>query len=95
MKCKHCGKEIESVLLDKFNNYDGCDSYIEHQFYEADYDACVIETDENWCGYGQSEDEMRDSIKCPNCHKFPFDEEDIQIAEVIRIICFKKSDDEV
>lgn len=38
MKCKHCGKEIESVLLDKFNNYDGSDRLktLNLQRYEQD-----------------------------------------------------------
>lgn len=94
MKCEKCGWNIDSVMVDMFN-YDGSDGDVRHYFTEAEHDAVVIETDRNWAGYELSEDEMLDSITCPHCHQFPFISTEIQIYDVVRIVCFKQEEAQI
>ena len=36
-----------------------------------------------------TEEEMRERIECPYCKQFPFGSEEIQVYDVVRIVCFK------
>ena len=102
MKCAKCGKEITSISTSRFA-YDGSDynttlGIEEHE----DYNAVIMETDSNWTGYELTEEEMRERLCCPFCNQFPFDSNEIQIYDVVRIVCFKselptekEKDDEV
>lgn len=87
MKCRNCGVKIDSVLIDVFN-YDGSDSQIRVNFEEYPENAKVIVADKNWCGYGLTEKEQIERILCPYCKKFPFKIKEVQVHELIHIVCF-------
>lgn len=91
MKCEKCGKEISTLLIDRFN-YDGSDSYCRYPITEYEKDAVTVDADHNWTGDELTEEEQKDTIKCPHCNQFPFISEEIQVEEIVRIICFKRSD---
>ena len=42
--------------------------------------------------YELSDEEQKDRICCPYCNRFPFISEEIQIEEIVRIICFKRGE---
>lgn len=90
MKCEKCGNEISFISTSRFS-YDGSD-YDDTIGIEEDehYNAVIMETDRNWTGYELSEEEMRERIECPHCRQFPFGSEEIQVCDVVRIICFKQ-----
>ena len=90
MKCEKCGQEISNLLVDVFR-YDGSDTFDLHPLYECDENAAYIETTQNWTGYEVSEDEMRDTIVCPHCKRFPFKSTEIQVYDVVRVVCFKEA----
>ena len=89
MKCEKCGKGITHITTSRFS-YDGSD-YDDTIGIEEDehYNAVIMETDRNWTGYELTEEEMRERIECPYCKQFPFGSEEIQIYDVVRIVCFK------
>ena len=89
MKCEKCGKDITHITTSRFS-YDGSD-YDDTIGIEEDehYNAVIMETDKNWTGYELSEEEMRERIECPYCKQFPFGSEEIQVYDVVRIVCFK------
>lgn len=47
------------------------------------------ETTQNWTGYDLSEEEMLETITCPHCKQFPFKSKEIQVYDVVRVVCFK------
>lgn len=89
MKCGKCGKDITHITTSRFS-YDGSD-YDDTIGIEEDehYNAVIMETDRNWTGYELTEEEMRERIECPYCKQFPFESEEIQVYDVVRIVCFK------
>ena len=91
MICEKCGKKIDSLLIDRFN-YDGSDSLCEYPITEYEENAVTVDVDHNWTGYELSDEEQKDSICCPYCNRFPFISEEIQIEEIVRIICFKRDE---
>lgn len=91
IKCKCCGREINYVNVDLFD-IQGSDSFERLPLYECDDNAVYIEPGQIWTGYELSEEEQIDTIECPYCNKFPFNEKDIQIEDVVRVVMFK--DDE-
>lgn len=90
MKCEKCGKDLSYLYLNKFNR-DGSDYFIQHYFEECPVNAVVVETDSNWTGYGLNEEDQKDTIICPHCKQFPFDREEIQTYEIVKIVMFKKN----
>ena len=92
MKCAKCGKEITSISTSRFS-YDGSDyeDTLGIEEYD-DYNAVIMETDKNWTGYELTEEEMRESMRCPHCRQFPFGSNEIQIYDVVRIVCFKSNE---
>ena len=92
MKCEKCGKEIDSLLVDCFN-YDGSDSCYRFPITEYEEDAVTVDVDRNWTGYELSEEEQVDRLSCPHCKQFPFESKEVQIQEIVHIICFKKGSD--
>lgn len=88
MKCEKCGKEIENLLVDTFLR-DGSDTDIEQPIIECEHNAAYIETTQNWTGYDLSEEEMFETITCPHCKQFPFKSTEIQVYDVVRVVCFK------
>lgn len=90
MKCEKCGQKIDNLLVDVFR-YDGSDAFDKHPVFECEEDAAYIETTQNWTGYGQSEEEMLDTIICPHCKQFPFKSTEIQVHDVVRVVRFKEA----
>ena len=93
MKCEKCGKEFDRILIDIFD-HNGCDSANSIYYAECEENAVVIETDNAWVGYGLSEEERPDTIACPHCKKFPFKHKEIQVCEIVRVVCFKSEESE-
>lgn len=91
IKCKCCGRELNYVNVDLFD-IQGSDSFERLPLHECDDNAVYIEPGQIWTGYELSEEEQIDTIKCPYCNKFPFNEKDIQVEDVVRVVMFK--DDE-
>lgn len=87
--CEKCGAKISFLEVDVFN-YDGSDSCRDTTFEEFDVNAIVVDLDKNWTGYELSEEEMRETITCPSCHKWPFKSEEIQIYEFVRVVMFRQ-----
>ena len=91
VKCEKCGKEIHSLIINIFN-YDGSDSGYELPIAEYEQDAVTVDVNHNWTGDELSEEEQKDTISCPYCKQFPFVSEEIQTYNIVRIICFKRSE---
>ena len=90
MKCKKCGEEIKEIRTNIFNR-DGSDSYYDFSIKQVPHNAVYFETDTSWTGYELSDEERKESIKCPYCKKYPFDDKvEIQTYEILRVVCFKK-----
>lgn len=89
MKCEKCGKEMYLLNVDVFDCY-GSDADVPHM-YDEEQDECavVIDTTPNWTGYELSEEEMMETITCPHCGKFPFNHKEVQVYDIVRIVCFK------
>ena len=87
MICEKCGKQINNLLIDTFL-YDGSDTDISHDIQE-DETAVWFETTQNWAGYELTEEEQRERIICPYCKQFPFKHQEVQVIDVVRVICFK------
>ena len=96
MRCEKCGLETNRLCISMFNR-DGSDSdylpLIEAVDAPADEeggcDVVIIETTRNWTGYELSAEEMMEDIRCPRCGEFPFKHKEVQVYEVVRIVCFK------
>ena len=91
MKCEKCGQEINTLLVDVFQR-DGSDDFDEHPVFECEENAAYIETTPNWTGYELSEEEMIDTIACPHCKQFPFQSKEVQVYDVVRVVCFKEGE---
>lgn len=92
MKCEKCGAEIDHLMANTFCR-DGSDAPIPVPLVEVEGEQCVwVDTDANWTGYGLTEEEMPDSLKCPVCGEFPFESQEIQVYEIVRAVMFKKED---
>lgn len=92
MKCQKCGKEIDQFEVNVFN-LDGTDSWIKRDFAEAEEaDGVFVDLGRAWTGYDFDADdpEVRDSIRCPECHEFPFILELVEKYEISRVLMFKK-----
>lgn len=88
MVCEKCGKELDYLSVDFFNR-EGADNFEKTYITEQDEDAVVMDLNQNWTGYGLSEEEMPETIECPHCHQFPFKSKEIQVYEIVRVVCFK------
>lgn len=89
MKCEKCGQEIDCLLVDEFN-YDGSDSDKLKPIVECEEDAAYVETTSNWTGYELTEEEARETLRCPRCRKFPFHNQELQVYDIVRVVCFKE-----
>lgn len=90
MKCEKCGFEMEHLKINKFD-HNGSD----YEWYEAincvdeETGAVVFETDRSWTCYELEEEEMIEGIRCPNCGEFPFEHKEVQVYDIVRVVCFK------
>ena len=89
VKCNNCGKELKEVEISVFN-YDGSDSTVKEEIEEVPENAVLIRTNPNWCGYELDEEEQIEDIQCPYCKKFPFKVKEVQVYNVVHIVCFKE-----
>ena len=92
MKCEKCGHEIKTLLVNFFN-HDGDDSFYA-QLFEEDEGVVIVDANQNWTGYDLSEEEMAETILCPNCKQFPFKNPEIDAYNVVRVVCFKADAEE-
>ena len=88
MKCERCGHETDSLSVLTFDRF-GSDYWDEVILEEAENSAVLAETSRNWTGYELSEEEMKDTIRCPYCKKWPFKSDEIQIFEPVLLVMFK------
>lgn len=93
MKCEKCGKEIQQVRINVFR-YDGSDVDILVDICEEECNAVIFETTENWTDYELTEEEQMDGIRCPICGEFPFNHKEVQVYDVVRVVCFKAGEQE-
>lgn len=89
MICSKCGKVINELSINKFGR-EGDDYFYDIPISGEDTEtgACWFDTTPDWTGYGLSEEEQKDTIRCPHCGKFPFESDEIQTYEFVRIVCF-------
>ena len=91
MVCEKCGKKIDYVHMLRFN-YDCSDNWRKVYINESENEeeeGVFIDTDCNWTGYELTEEEQRETIICPHCERFPFNHKEIQVYDVVRVVCFK------
>lgn len=82
-------KKWNTLLINKFNQ-DGSDDFYEYSISEEnDINSVFIDTDRNWTGYELSCDEKTETVVCPNCKKYPFDNKEIQKYEIVRLVSQK------
>lgn len=89
MICEKCGKEIHEVVINVFTR-EGSDVDVKIPIYFEDKEtnAVCFETNANWCGYELTEDEQMEDISCPHCKQFPFNHKEVQVHDVVRVVCF-------
>ena len=90
MKCEKCGHELDVIAVDVFNHFG--ENLPSLQRPRVVGNAVIAETSKNWCGYRLPDEEALDTIRCPHCGKFPFENTELQRYEVISLVMFKKGD---
>lgn len=91
IKCEKCGKPIFRIITNYFDR-EGKDFDEAIMIKEVGPENAVeLDMDTNWCGYGLTEEEQREHIRCPYCNKFPFTDQEIQVYEYVKVIMFKES----
>lgn len=93
MICEKCGKELEYIEVDRFE-MNVIDFSAKYSYKEVPQDAVIIDTDSTWTGYKLSEEERLETIRCPYCREYPFQETEIQVREIVRIVMFKKESED-
>ena len=83
MKCEKCGSEIKQLIISVSDAY-GSDCSISVDITECEKNAVVFETDKSWTGYDQD-------VRCPICGKNLFQNDEIQIFNIVRVVKFKKA----
>lgn len=91
IKCEKCGKELPYIMVNEFLR-DNSDADVRSWYKECEENAVVVETNPAWTGYELTAEEQVDTITCPFCGKFPFECDEIQTDTIVRVICFKRSD---
>ena len=89
IECQICGSKIDHIITRSFDRM-GNDYSETKGLEEYEEDAVGFDTDANWCGYDLTEEEQRELIECPCCYNYPFENKEIQIHEIVRVISFKK-----
>ena len=89
IRCEKCGEELTHLQVDMFDRF-GMDDWIDVPISEH-VNGLYIDVQTNWCGYEFDDDdaEKRDSIRCPECKRFPFESDEIQSVEYERVVMFK------
>ena len=89
MKCEKCGREIFELDVNFFDR-EGADYMRRLPFQDCGL-GIIVDVDANWTGYELSEEEMPDTIECPHCHQFPFNEAEIQVQDLVQVVMLKGS----
>ena len=92
MKCEKCGRELTAIEL-VMENFDGGNTITKHSFTEMDNGAVIVDTTPLWVGGELGLDEVHDTIACPHCGQFPFEDTEVQIDDVVRVVMFRKEDE--
>lgn len=94
VRCKNCGAKLDYAEINVFDR-EGSD-YRYRAYFDLEEDhAVVINTAQCWTGYKLDEDERSSTIHCPYCQKFPFYKNEVQVYDVVRIVCFDNEVQEV
>lgn len=92
MKCEKCGKEMAYLMVDTFQN-DCSDAWEKRAFQECEDNAVCLDLDASWTGNDLFKDERRETIRCPHCYAYPFENTELQVHEIVRVVCFKKENE--
>ena len=88
VECEHCHNELDYVEVDYFD-HEGADHWEEVNF-DIHENGIFIDLSFNWCGHEFDDDDADKGscIRCPECHKYPFKDREIQTYEFDRVIMF-------
>ena len=89
MKCEKCGSEIKQVIISVSDAY-GSDCSISVDITECEKNAVVFETDKSWTGYDQDGEDANQNMCCPICGANQFQNDEIQIYNILRVVKLKK-----
>lgn len=89
MNCEKCGKEIDYLSIDTFD-WDGSDRFETLPITEDTDGSVYVDVEPNWTGYGLSEEEMPETIRCPECGQFPLENREIHAHDMVRVVLFRK-----
>lgn len=93
--CEKCGKQIDHVVIRMFN-YDGSDSPCDAELiWDEDSKCAVFSTSRNWCEYELTDEERKEGIQCPECGKYPFDDNtEIEYNDPVEVMMWGSSKSE-
>lgn len=89
MKCEKCGAEIKQLIISVSDAY-GSDCSISVDITECEKNAVVFETDKSWTGYDQDGEDANQNMCCPICGANQFQNDEIQIYNILRVVKLKK-----
>lgn len=92
MKCEKCGRELNAIEL-VMETFDGGNTIAKHSFTEMENGAVIVDTTPLWVGSELGLDEVHDTIVCPHCGQFPFEDTEVQIDDVVRVVMFRKDNE--
>lgn len=94
IKCENCGADLAYLETDIFH-WDGSDDWVQDVTYEEhEGKAVTTELGTDWTGYGLSEEEQTDTIRCPICRNFPFKCKEIQTYTFVKVVMFKSQEND-
>lgn len=88
VRCEKCGYKMELIDVNFFDR-EGADYYEGCGYEQAEQDAVVLDVTPNWTGNELDETELPDTIKCPICGQFPFENTEVQTYDFVRLVMFK------
>ena len=96
VKCEKCGNELTYIQVNRFER-DGSDSW-QPENIETHKNGVYIDLHypQTWTGYefDADSDDARQSIRCPYCHEFPFNDKEIQEYQIVRVVMFTEKEGE-
>lgn len=90
MRCEKCGAEIKQLIISVSDAY-GSDCSISVDITECREKCSCIWNCKSWTGYDQDGEDANQDIRCPICGKNPFQNDEIQIFNIVRVVKFKKA----
>lgn len=86
MICEKCGKELESLEVNHFNQ-DGSDDWYDTGV-EINGEIVSMTVLPNWTGNELTEEEQIGTIRCPHCHQFPFKQKMVDAYPYVTVIMY-------